>query len=124
MNLCLTKISRSCVNGVMRYKGVGPTPLVSDVVLKPLVSEKPWSSQNYRMLGISSTELWIQRKSAEVLALLQLFKRQRLHTHTSNNKGQNCMESKLHDLSHKHMHGHRLLDDIAHLYSLIKIRVP
>ena len=39
MNLYLTNISRSYIKGVIRYQGVGTTPLVSDVCLKPLVSE-------------------------------------------------------------------------------------
>ena len=35
------------------------------------------------------------------------------HTHTFNNKEQNCMECKLDDLPLGHMRGHRILDDIA-----------
>ena len=34
-------------------------------------------------------------------------------TDTFNNKGQNCMECKLNDIPHGHLHGHRLLEDIA-----------
>ena len=64
-------------------------------------------------LRIFSTAVVDSEKEGRGPGVSSVFcERQRFHSHTFNNKGQNYMEYKLNDLLSGHMHGHRLLDNI------------